>query len=742
MMQAIFKKKIVLNSAIVPYWIKGTDSFWYLKETRNGNCYRLVNARSQTNSLAFDHRALASSLIEESGENLTPEKLPISDITITLSPTIVIFSAFGNIWKFDNSVKQCKKIDTYPSDWKISPDGKKAAFVKNYNLWVKDLVDGEERALTKDGAEFYTYGCAPTVSGRDLPPIMDYIWSPDSSHLLSHLIDTTSVRKAVPLIQYVPVNATYPTILNPNRRVASSQDENVEAWQLLSVEVTTGHIQLFDYKPCAIRYPHYLGLFCAGRGWWGLDSRYALCIYQEVDGTGTKLIRCDSRTGGVEVLLEEMPETEATIIPATQLRAMSTPLKNSDEFVWYSERSGWAHLYLYNAQTGQLKNAITSGKWVVRNILHIDEQRREIYIQTAGRVVSRNPYYRDICRVNIDTGLLTTIISSDHEYAVVDKRSFGFPFVHEKALGVSMSGNYIIATRSRIDQVPESILLDREGNEILVLEAADISGLPNNWQWPEPVIVKGDDGITDIYASVFRPSDFSENKSYPVLDLSFTYSEPVGSFSNDAVGGFNFWASLAYAELGFIVVRFNNRGDGLRGGAGLRNREFNSFKDTSVPFHNKADCVAGIKQLSKLFPYMNMNKVGVADYVSVPAAVTGMLVYPEFYKVGVSFNSMVGKGSYYPQGIYRGNGFPPYEDFADNLAGKLLLMHGMLDASMPVAATFSLAEALQAANKNFDMLILPNVEHQGSEYCTRRCWDYLVTHLLGEDPPENFNLSF
>lgn len=276
------------------------------------------------------------------------------------------------------------------------------------------------------------------------------------------------------------------------------------------------------------------------------------------------------------------------------------------------------------------------------------------------------------------------------------------------------------------------------------IEVADVSGMPQNWQWPEPIMLKGADDITDIYAVVFRPSCFSPDKSYPVLDLSFSFSEPVGSFTNDSTGGSQYLLSLAYAELGFIVVKFDNRGDMMRRhGVGLRHKEFREFRDTSVPAHNMADCVAGIKQLCGRFPYMDIERVRVADYASIPAALTGMLVYPNFYKVGVSKNP--GDPRFLPInrcGIRKGSHFPSHEDIADNLCGKLLLMHGMLEDANSVANTFRMAEALRKANKNFDMLVLPNIGHGGgANYFMRRCWDYLVTHLLGAKPPENFELT-
>ena len=445
------------------------------------------------------------------------------------------------------------------------------------------------------------------------------------------------------------------------------------------------------------------------------------------------------------MLFSEMPETHASLMSAALVSVMAMPLPERGELIWYSERSGWPHLYLYDLKSGQLKRALTQGNWVVRKILFYDALRQQLVIQTAGRQPGRNPYYQDICRVDLASGELTSLLDSDHEYTAYDRR--GQLDMHtikpsSASKGVSPTGNYLVTTRSRVDETPVALLLDSDGKELMVVEKANLSALPNNWQWPEPVMVKGADDTTDIYGVVFRPSSFAANKVYPVLDLSFTYSEPVGAFSNNVQGIYHYMASVAYAELGFIVVRFNNRGDGLRGSAGLRDRAFNAYRDTRLPFHNKADCVAGIRQLVQRFPYMDGQRVGVADFITVPSAISGMFAHPDCYKVGVSFNAMVGDGRFWSRAIYKDEGFPSFADLAHQLKGKFLMIHGMLDASMPAAAVFQVVQALQDENKPFDMLLLPNDEHGGSEYAVKRAWDYLVEHLLGETPPTDFRLNY
>jgi dipeptidyl aminopeptidase/acylaminoacyl peptidase len=447
-----------------------------------------------------------------------------------------------------------------------------------------------------------------------------------------------------------------------------------------------------------------------------------------MDRTETRVMKWDTATGDIAVLFQEDPALACALMPTSHIRTMLMPLPDRNQVIWYSERSGWAHLYLYNLTSGELIATLTQGEWLVRALLHYDAERQELIIQTADRTAGRNPYLCDICRVSLENGELTPIISTNHDYSVQDQRHT--PSTDNK--GVSPTGNYVVTTRARIDELPVSLLLDRQGKEILILETADPSAMPTNWQWPEPVMVKGADKKTDIAGIIYRPSNFDPNQSYPILDLSWGHSPPVTPF----MGGWFFYGALAWAELGFIVVKFGNRG------GGLRDKVFHDDIDPAHPHYNKDDCAAGIQQLAERHSYMDINRVGVASYTLYPEALTGLLIHPDVYKVGVDINPM-SDARLMPQLGNFGGGtvFPPYENFVENLQGKLLLIHGMKEDVVLVAATFRLVDALQKACKSFDMLLLPNVNHYGPlDYATKRSWDYLVEHLLGEEPPKEFKL--
>jgi len=739
--QGVFTKKVAFNTTIYPHWIGDTDCFWYMRQTRQGQTYRRVDAKAQTNQPAFNHDALAAALAEASGQHAMADNLPLSDLDMINAPHTIRFSAYGKRWAFTAQNRGCESIDVHPADWKISPNSKQAIFVRDYNLWVRDLASGEERALTLDGEVFRVYAGSATVSGRKEMPVMDALWSPDSSRVLTQVIDTRNVNIGPPLVQHVPLDGSVrPRVLNPERRVAFPGDEHIEAWRILAIDVKDGNVQYADYDALPVVYPPYNGYFTSNRGWWDADNQHGYFIEQQGGGQAIRLVRFDTTTGSTQVLIEEKAELALTLVPVSHLKTLVIPLQNSNELIWYSESSGWAHLYLYELSTGRLKKPITQGDWLVRNVLHFDAEQRELFIQTAGRVKGRNPYYCDICRVNIDSGKLTPIMSTDHEYVACDQRS-RISASTPQAMGVSPSGRYFVTTRSRVDEVPESLLADRDGKLLLSLETADISGLPDNWQWPEALMLKAADGTTDIYAVVFRPSDFDPEKAYPVLDCTFGFSAPSGSFTNNHTGNWHYLSAAAYAELGFVVVMINNRGN-----EGLRDRVFNTYQDPMMPLDpmlpikcNKEDCIAGIQQLAKKYRYMDIERVGVVDFTSIPQALSGLLVHPDFYKVGVSNNPLADSRLFGAFGL-ESNDLPEFEELAGNLRGKLLLIAGMLDDVLPVSMTFRVVEALQKANKNFDMLLLPNLGHTSSGYTIRRSWDYVVTHLLGVEPPEDFKV--
>ena len=764
-MQGMMTTKLVKNTAVFPHWIASTDTtddecFWYRRDTVQGKDFRLVNAHTGDNTPAFDHQALAVALTKASGETINPRDLPLTTISIDLSLSQLRFQSGGQSWLYDIDNNVCTEMDPLTmGDALISPDGKKTIFVRDYNLWIRDLLTGKEQALTQDGTADNAYGHAPwslKIQG---------LWSPDSQRFFTHQLDLRQVTNRI-LVDHIPEHGTpdknslRPTLLE--QKMAYPCDEHVESYRFIAIEVNTEKVQEANYD--------LVPFFCMGEGffteeklgWWASDSQRAFFVDVARGAKTVRVVEFNTQTGATRVLFEESSDTFVKISHSTLEFPVFRPIPESDELIWLSERSGWAHLYLYDLKTGQLKRALTgvdapangsnkeSNEWLVRNILHVDAKRREILIQTAGKDPSINPYYRDICRLDIDSAQLTPLVSGNYDYVVYDpsdrqigtRAAFGIDSIDVS--GLSPSGNYIVTTYSRVDTAPVSVLIDRQGREILTLETADVSALPQGWQWPEPVKVKAADGQTDIYGVVYRPPNFSKEKSYPIIDFSCGHPYfswvPQGSFINGPCLDAPYLHGLAYAALGFIVIALEGRGTPYRSKA---------FQDYSYGNITSAsafeDRIEGIAQLARQYPYIDVNRAGIAADDGSPVPVYGLLKHPDFYKVGVSIcyeDVRYGIAALYEQyqGLLPSNNSEA-EDLACALSGQLLLIHGMLDYFTPVTGTIRLLDALQNANKDFELLLMPKEGHDIPTYAIRRSWDYFVTHLQGIEPPSEFPLT-
>ncbi|ETN92060.1 Prolyl tripeptidyl peptidase precursor [Gammaproteobacteria bacterium MOLA455] len=735
---------MVSDALIRPNWIGDSDQFWYTRSTHDkGTEYRLVNAKTANNTVAFDHKRLATALADATGETVSESALPISNLDFC--DAAVSFNAFDTRWQFDGELKTVKSLVTYPDHWLVSPDGTNAAFVKDYNLWLRDLNTGEERALTHDGQPHYAY--AVQTEGRDLvgdfigpEPLVkpEALWSPDSSQLFTVQMDERRVRD-LPSMLYVPQDGTLAPQVK-ERKYALPGDKEVVQYRVLVIDVTTGIETEADYPPIADSFV-WLGPFSGNRAWWSGDSNQAYFIDMTRGQKTARVIGFDTASGKCHCLFEESSSTYVELGLDFEHPSMLMPLPETSELLWFSERSGWGHLYLYDLTTGELKNPVTSGNFLVRGVLHYDSQNRALLIQIAGRESGKNPYYRELAKVNIDSGEMTLVVASDHDYSLCH-------FTKQNA-GVSPNGHFAVVTRSRVDEAPVTELYDRSGRHLLTVETADVSGLPSGWQWPEPFTAKADDGETDVYGVLFRPSHFDSDKQYPVLDLGVTipfYSLlPTGAFLDggvDPIGNIVYMTCSALAELGFMVTVIDGRGTPYRSKA-FHDFGYNDFMQSG----GMVDHVASIKQLAERYPSMDLESVGIVS-TDAPGngAVFGLLNYPDFYKVGVAFSMwdprLVKQGEVY-HGIIdeTARQQPIWDDAVQNMQGKLLLVSGFLDQFFHISMTFQLVDALGKANKDVDLLMQPNGGHGWRvKHAHRRVWDYLVRHLQGVEPPKEFEL--
>jgi dipeptidyl-peptidase 4 len=468
---------------------------------------------------------------------------------------------------------------------------------------------------------------------------------------------------------------------------------------------------------------------------WGSGSDEVFFTAGQRDFKRLRLVAADTRTGEARVVLTE---TSPTFVE-TNLNSGGVPnwrpINGNREVVWFSERDGWGHLYLYDARSGELKNRITSGPWVVSDLLHVDEAGRWVYFTAVGREAGRDPYFRHLYRVRLDGSGLQLLTPEDADHQV----------------SISPSGRYILDNHSRRGSGPRTVVRRPDGALVREIQRADLRPLlATGWSYPEPFTVKARDGVTDLHGLLYRPSNFEPGRKYPIID--YIYPGPqVGS-----VGTRSFTTSAgghahALAELGFLVVQVDAMGTPLRSKA-FHDSYYGNMADNGLQDH-----VVAIKQLAARHPFIDLDRVGIYGHSGGGFSSTGaMLRFPDFFKVAVSTAGNHDNRSYdYTWGEkYHGlltrnaDGSDSFDSqsnwrIADQLRGKLLLMYGTLDDNVHPTATLLLIDELMKHDKDFDLIVLPNRNHSFTDepYVIRRTWDYFVEHLLGVEPPRGFRIQ-
>jgi len=737
--------RLVFGLDVDPHWIGKSDSFWYRAARRDGVEFVLVDPEKGTRRPAFDHARIASSLSTVSGIPVDPASLPFLEVSFDESHSSVRFSIEQQQWQCDLTSYRCFPApDDAPSpasDVVRSPDGRWDAFIRNDNLWLRSVETRKERALTHDGEPQYGYGMplpSPLASAglaeADRPAV---IWSPDGSRLLTSRIDARRVL-FFHLVQSLPKDGSIRPQLH-SYAYPLPGDEMTPETDFWAFDVASGIGVKADLAPLPMLY--YGSPLNPNLVWWSNESDRAFILIRDRGCLSYRLAAIDPTTGDLRIVVTET--SKRGIDPFLYWAAVGIRIvSDGEQVVWYSQRDGWAHLYLYDGKTGELVHQITQGAYNVSEVLHVDETSRMIYFTAVGREAGRDPYYTHLYRVSLDGGEPELLTPEDAEHSIV----------------FSPSGQFFIDTLSRLDLSPISVLRHVSGERILELEHADIEALAaTGWSSPERFTAKARDGVTDIYGVIFRPSNFDPSSAFPVIDSIYAgpqRNQAPTAFAGAAraeggkngVGGRWFWHAQALAELGFVVVMI----DGL--GMPGRSKAFHDVTYRNLGDGGIEDHIVALRQLADRYPYLDLNRVGIYGHSAGGyASAHAILAFPEFYKVCVStagnHDHRLDKASW----VERYMGLPVEDHYrqqanqtlAAKLQGKLLLMHGEMDENVHPASTLVLVDALIKENKDFDLLIIPNTPHasDGDPYFVRRRWDYFVRHLLGEEPPSGYRIS-
>jgi len=726
---------LVQNQVLSQDWT-GDNILTYAKRTATGKEFVSVHAKTKEKKTAFDHQKLAEGLNALLKKDFKATNLPVSGITFDASQQLNFKIGRQNFTANLSDYVVTETKSSYVKSGRnehLSPNNKLAAYIDKFNLWVRDIKTGKKTQLTFDGAK--DYGYATNNAGWTKRDNAVLKWSPNSDKIATFQQDARGVGE----MYLVSTNVGHPRL---------------EAWKhplpgdktIITIERVIIHL---GNKPKTVRLKMGKDLqrgsttdHIAGRGGVLLDAQWNKegTLFAFVSGSRDHKVAhlqiANAKTGAVSSIHKE---TVATYYESGVNAENWRVLFDSNEFIWYSEKSDWGHIYLYDLTTKKLKNQITSGDWLVKQIRHVDKKTREIYFSAGGKEAG-NPYYDYFYKVDFDGKNITNLTPDKGHHSV----------------RLNDSNNFFVDTYSTTATPPISVLRNTAGEKIADLETGDITALKSKgWLAPIEFNVKARDNKTDLYGLLFLPSNYDESKAYPVLNYIYPgpQSGSVGNYGFRAV-----WRDFqAAAELGFAVVAVDAMGTPSRSKS-FHDAYYGNMGDNGLP-----DNITTIKQLAQQYKGMDLERVGIWGHSGGGFASTrAVFTYPDFYDVAVSGAGNHDNRNYEAdwgekwQGLLvegnlegKGDGTTSYDNqanqlIAGNLKGKLLITHGAMDNNVPPSNTMLVVEELIRANKDFDMIMFPNQRHgygNMTNYMTRKRWDYFVTHLRKEIPPKEFDLS-
>lgn len=717
-----------------PTWMED-GRFWYRATTPGGSAFFVVDPARRTREALFDPTRLASALAAVSGRPVQASQIPPFELAKDSRSLTV--RAQNREWNCDLQAYTCAPADSAaaapgaPENSSVSPDGRWAVFIRDYNLWARELATGAETQLTRDGTREFGYATnnAGWVHGDD--PVLT--WSPDSRQIATfqhdargtsdmYLVSTNVGEPRLEAWKYpLPGDSV---IFRIHRVIIGMGPDGRPRVVRLNMPADAHRSTVSDHVQCGG------GTLCDMQ--WYPDGSHVAFVSSSRDHKTAWFRVADARTGEVRTLFEERSATQVGDAAFTE--NLWRVLPGSNELIWWSQRDNWTHLYLYDLATGRLKNRITTGEGNVVDILRVDERTRTIYFMGQGREQGRDPYFQHLYRVGFDGRGLRLLTPETANHTVT----------------LSPDGRYFVDTYSTPDTPPVTVFRDMTGRVLQTLERADISRLlATGWRPPTPIRMKGRDGTTDIYGLMYTPSNLDSMRTYPIVNHIYPgpQSGSVGSRSFSPARG----DSHALAELGFIVVQIDGMGTPGRSKA-FADAYYGRMGDNTLP-----DQVAGMRELARRHRFIDLDRVGIWGHSGGGFATAAALFrHPDFFDVGVSQSGNHDNRNYeddwgerYHAMLVKNGESDNYaqeanQTHAANLRGRLLLAHGGMDDNVPPYNTLLVADALIKAGKDFDLLIFPNARHgygPDNNYMMRRRWDYFVRHLMGAEPPRDYQIG-
>ncbi|MBN1360673.1 MAG: prolyl oligopeptidase family serine peptidase [Sedimentisphaerales bacterium] len=715
----------VYKDRITPYWFDDGTRFWYRNDLAGGTKeFILVDAESGTRQFAFDHDRLAAALSEATGETCQADRLPFD--SIEFNGVAVRFKVGGTVRQCDLDSYRCARLanvqDISPGETptqrrqrfeeitpetvadgtnlaydpplyedSVSPDGKWTASIKDYNVVVRG-ADGQEVRLSDTGVEGHSFGMLS--------------WSPDSKTFIASRI-VPGEPKPVYLLESSPREGGRAKLRTRLYPLPGDKYTSYGLWvfDVASRRATKVETEIVDfYGPPQPR--------------WRTDARRFLFHRTDRGHQRFRIIEVDTATGKTRTIFDDKAETFVN----TTYDSFIYYTEGNEEILYTSERDGWKHLYLIDAERGGVKNQITKGPWVVRGVTRVDEAKRQIWFTGSGRNPDQDPYLIHHYHVNFDGTGLVALTEGNGSHSVQ----------------YSPDEKYLIDTYSRVDMAPvHELRRVSDGALVCALEKADISELvAGGWAPPEVFVAKGRDGETGIWGIISRPADFDPEKRYPVIE--YIYAGPHSSYVPKTFRPTRQFAS--FTDVGFIVVQMDGMGTANRSKA-FHDVCWHDLKDAGFP-----DRILWHQAVAKKYPYYDLDRVGIyGGSAGGQNAAGAVLFHHEFYQAAVAscgcHDNRMDKASWNEQWM----GYPVGPWYAESsnienayrLQGKLMLIVGELDTNVPPESTLRFADALIKAGKDFDLVFVPGAGHgSGGAYGQRRMRDFFTRHLLGVEPPD------
>jgi dipeptidyl-peptidase 4 len=766
--------KMVGSLRVSPRWLEGESKFWYEFETPTGNNWYMVDAARGAKRDLFDREDLAAELTEHFERPFNSLDLDLKEFKFDVDKKLFTFHVDSIGFKYRFETRQLTAGDSIPKVERLawatySPDSTWIAFSRKHNLYMMraDDPDSTEIQLTEDGERWYSYQASDgdTTSTKRLRSRAN--WFEDEKKLYVRRQDRREVEDLW-VINSLGDRPKLETFKYP-----MPGDENVPQDEVWVFDVASrGSIKLDTdkWKDQALG-----GAYFNASGFFETEtSDFLYFLRRDRTWAHVDVLKANTTTGEVQILWSETSE------PYLNTRYMDLVVINEgEEFLWYSERTGWGQLYRYDGE-GNLKNKITDGHYVVGDVERVDTLAQTIYFGAFGREEGVNPYFSIKYSIKFDGSEIRRLTPEDanHSFSMSDQHDFW------------------VDTYSRVDQAPKAVLRDTRGQVVMDLEETDISKAEEaGWKAPEYFSVKAADGQTDLYGVIWRPFDFDPEKNYPVI--SYVYPGPQ---TEPWPIGFSFSGrQLPLAQVGFVVVAFGNRG-----GSPMRSKYYHNYGYGDLRDYPLADNKYGIEQLGARHSWIDVSRVGIYGHSGGGFMSTAALLsYPDFYDVAVSSAGNHDNNIYniwwgevhdgvesktrkkkvaaetdghdddgededeedeegeHEEGEdedgedgdvkeetaeeeYFESTIDTNQSLAANLKGHLLLVHGAVDNNVHPSNTIRLVNELIKEGKRFDMMILPGKRHgfgTMTPYFERMTWYYFAEHLLGDYRTNvNFNL--